>query len=262
MKLSDEAAALIAAQYVLGGQTVRVRRAVERRALRDPKLNAALRQWHELASDLAASTTADVPERVWQRIQGQLPALARVRPGVPEEAPWWRRIWVWQSGAAVAAALALAVGVLPRLQRGPTDDAVLNAPGGQSQSVVPVAPIPAARVSNSAPLVAPAPAVNRPQEHSSSVIPTPALVERAAPTLATVEKVKQPTAAVKKARPLSALVAPSVQERGSVPLASAVDNAKSNAEVAPPPLQIETASSPATEDRNRRYTKRSLTTDD
>ena len=127
MKLSDEAAALIAAQYVLGGLTPAVRRAVERRATRDHTLATELRRWHERSADLALSTAAvEVPERVWQIIRAQLPAAAATRAGAAAE-PWWRRIWIWQSWAA-AAALALTIGVLPTLYRAPANEALLSAP--------------------------------------------------------------------------------------------------------------------------------------
>ena len=272
MKLSDEAAALIAAQYVLGGQTPRMRQVVEKRAGRDPRLALALRQWGEHGADLAASTAApEVPERVWLHIKAQLPRAPAASRGIEDALPWWRRLWGWQSGVAVAAAVALTVGVLPMLHRAPSDQAVLSAPGNENQAPPAANPSNPAVAKSVAPTVAPtvapsfAPTVAPPTSSPANVqIPAAAsLPEVSAEPLAlkfeskVVPKLAELTAARRLKRSVAASaprpleVTPAIDQR-ETPMPKKSGNSDSTVIAAPP----QTTAAPVTED----HTGRTFTT--
>ena len=267
MKLSDEAAAQIAAEYVLGGQAPGVRRAVERRVLRDPELAAQLRRWQELATDLSASHTAErVPDRVWLRIRAQLPTPAPKR----RERQGWQRYWVWQGWAGAAVALALAVGVLPMLrQKAPADAALLSAPSAPVASSLPTT-----ASSGAAPAAAVAAPSSATVAKPSLSAPNPAIGPSPVPPVATNDStrvIKMPTAPMATQRdPGVADAAQAVAGSPAIdgPQEATVDGSPVGAAVTPstPAAAVEKSgpqdkpNEPASEDNRdaRRFTTRGL----
>jgi anti-sigma-K factor RskA len=108
----------LAAQYVTGTLRGRARRRFEGLLGAHAALRAAVRRWQDRLMPLTAVLAPQTPPlRVWQGVERTLwPQLAAVTP------PWWQRLAFWRgaSGAASAAALALAVLLsLPSVQAPP-----------------------------------------------------------------------------------------------------------------------------------------------
>jgi len=98
----------LAAQYVAGTLRGGARRRFEALLPGHPGLSAAVRDWETRLMPLTTVIAAEPPPAsVWQAIE------RRLWPAAPTAAPppWWQRLGLWRgfSGAAVAAALVLAV---------------------------------------------------------------------------------------------------------------------------------------------------------
>ena len=113
----NEKASLDAGEYVLGTLSVDEREAFERVMEREPALHDEVQFWERRLSGLdAAMADAEPREDVWKRIEGALPVLVAAGHGAPFAAndnavrDMRRSRNMWRGFAAVAAALALALG--------------------------------------------------------------------------------------------------------------------------------------------------------
>jgi anti-sigma-K factor RskA len=93
----------LAAEYVLGTMTSRVRRRFEDYLERSPSLRAAVAKWENHLSPLAERLApVEPPARVWKRIEARIGARA-----AQPVSRFWSRLGFSLGGAAIAAAATL-----------------------------------------------------------------------------------------------------------------------------------------------------------
>ena len=120
----------LAAEYVLGTLAGPARRRFEALQPAHPALRAAVLRWQDRLHPLADQLAPVAPSpQVWQRVQARLFAAAAPQPAVS----WWQSLSLWKgvSGAALAAALGLAV-MLGSPQPAQPPIVVLLAPNAQA----------------------------------------------------------------------------------------------------------------------------------
>jgi anti-sigma-K factor RskA len=113
---SQSPADLLAAEYVLGVLDADTRRAVERRAAREPELATAIAAWQGRLAPLAGDIApVEPPRHVWERVLSATntrPSLGGVRlndrVGFLDSLAFWR----WIGGGALVAAACLLVVLL------------------------------------------------------------------------------------------------------------------------------------------------------
>jgi len=105
MKLTAEAKNRLAAEYVVGTQTHRVRTRLAWLARGDVALQAAIAAWEQMLTPLAAAAPAVAPPaRVWRAIEAR---IAGRKPVVS----LWERLGLWRFAAGLSAACALLLAV-------------------------------------------------------------------------------------------------------------------------------------------------------
>ena len=109
MKLSADARNRLAAEYVVGTQTHRVRARIAWLARGDVALRAAIATWNAMLTPLAAAAPeVTPPARVWRAIEARI--AGRVfgsRPAVSV----WERLGLWRFAAGLSAACAVLLAV-------------------------------------------------------------------------------------------------------------------------------------------------------
>ncbi|MDD3354993.1 anti-sigma factor [Zoogloea sp.] len=112
----------LAGEYVLGTLGAAERRRVEARLPTDPELAAAVRAWEERLLPLTAlAEPVSPPDRLWQRVERSLGALAGFPAAMPlSRRPWWRdwnslTLWRGLAASGFAAAAVLAAVLVGRL---------------------------------------------------------------------------------------------------------------------------------------------------
>jgi anti-sigma-K factor RskA len=178
MQYSDEAISRIAGEYVLGLAPRPLARAVRRRLHRDAVLAAEVARWEHAFHTLgdAAAAPSGPSERTWQRIAGELPALAPVaaapslappapqvvasapggRPGpsaVAEVRRWWQNLWLWQGWAVAASAAVVFMSLQDQV---PPSPGAMDAPAPSVLAGAPTVPAPSMSAGSDG--AAPAPA--------------------------------------------------------------------------------------------------------
>ena len=115
----------LAGEYVLGTLSAAQRREVERRLPSDPALRSAVQDWNERLLPLSALVAPVAPSAaLWSRIERAVapaPTAATMRPS--RWAAWWGdlRLWRGLAGAGLAATVAMAVLLVPRLNPVPME---------------------------------------------------------------------------------------------------------------------------------------------
>src|SRR5205823_5580349 len=103
----------LAAEFALGTLGSRARARFARAARSEPVVAAAINEWGERLSGLAAAIPpVTPPPRLWAGIAARL-GLSRVASG---EA-WWNRLGVWRALTALAFVAALGLGIALLSQR-------------------------------------------------------------------------------------------------------------------------------------------------
>ncbi|MGH8619248.1 MAG: anti-sigma factor [Burkholderiales bacterium] len=113
MKLSAEAKSRLAAEYVVGTQTRRVRARIAWLARGDVALRAAIAAWDRMLTPLAG-LAPDVapPARVWRAIEAR---IAGRKPAVS----LWEKLGLWRFAAGLSAACAALLAVYIHQQPAP-----------------------------------------------------------------------------------------------------------------------------------------------
>lgn len=112
IRLNKELRDALAAEYVLGTQTLRVRLRMARLIETDEQLADRVRWW-ETHLDAIGDSVSPVPAPpwLWNRIENAL------KPAQEEESAdsrgWWGNVFVWRWTTALAGALALVLALLP-----------------------------------------------------------------------------------------------------------------------------------------------------
>lgn len=112
MKLSSEAKSRLAAEWVLGTQSARVRRRLTRLREQDGEFARCVIEWEERVAAVSVSLPAVAPPtNHWQRIANE---IARDSQPTLSKAPFWRQLWFWQSWSLTASGIALMLALIPR----------------------------------------------------------------------------------------------------------------------------------------------------
>ena len=124
MKLSAEAKTILAAEYVVGTQTRRVRARIAWLARGDVALRTAIAAWNVMLTPLAALVPeVTPPARVWRAIEARI-AGRKASPSL------WERLGLWRFAAGLSAACAVLLVVyinqLPAPAPGMSSVAVLS----------------------------------------------------------------------------------------------------------------------------------------
>jgi anti-sigma-K factor RskA len=127
---------LLAGEYVLGVLDGAERDALERRAVREPKLREHIAYWQDRFADFDSGVTPkDVPPALWSKIEAQLggKAIAQAGPSLSERI--WESLGFWRgasfAGALASLLLAVSVGLLAgRATPQPQIVAVMLTPDG------------------------------------------------------------------------------------------------------------------------------------
>lgn len=119
---TDDDIDALAGEYVLGTLDPAERAVVAARRLREPTLDAAIRDWEQRLAPLDAETREVAPPAgLWPRIERRLGGGADERAEPAEIGQLRRRVQRWRRAAiaatAVAAALVLTIGVREQLYR-------------------------------------------------------------------------------------------------------------------------------------------------
>jgi anti-sigma-K factor RskA len=108
---SPEILDALAAEYVLGTQTCRVRERLTRLQEEDTRLAERVAWWQEKLAPLGESVPPiPVPLRVWRGVESTL------RPQAADPGPqtgWWNSLLLWRWSTVLAAGLAFAVLLIP-----------------------------------------------------------------------------------------------------------------------------------------------------
>ena len=108
IRLNSELRDALAAEYVLGTQSGRVRARLKRLIEKDAELAERVAWWEEHLEDLADSVSpVPAPPWVWRRIDEAL------NPPRKERDSWWGNVLVWRWSTALAGALALILVLTP-----------------------------------------------------------------------------------------------------------------------------------------------------
>lgn len=112
-----------AGEYVLGVLDAAQRREAEARIAREPEFAARVAAWeHTLSALLDGIAPVEPGAHVWPRVRRAI----GVAPAASADAPWWRRVGVWQGATAFATAAAIAAIVVGRVP--PVPDAATVPP--------------------------------------------------------------------------------------------------------------------------------------
>lgn len=126
IRLNAELRDGLAAEYVLGTQSTRVRRRMQRLLVQDSLLAERVAWWESQLNQLADSAdSVPVPPWVWRRIENILQPPAKDPSG--DVGGWWQSLWVWRGSTALATAMALVLLLLPPLIQRPD---VITVEGG------------------------------------------------------------------------------------------------------------------------------------
>ena len=126
IRLNAELRDGLAAEYVLGTQSTRVRRRMQRLLEQDALLAERVAWWESQLNQLADSAdSVPVPPWVWRRIENSLKPPAKDTSG--DVGGWWQSLWVWRGSTALATAMALVLLILPPLVQRPD---VITVEGG------------------------------------------------------------------------------------------------------------------------------------
>jgi len=99
----------LAAEFALGTSPPRVRRRLTAIARRDRIVAAALAEWERRIASLASAVPGIAPPpRVWHGVVARL----GLGPETPARPPWWQRLGLWRTAAALGFAAAATLGVL------------------------------------------------------------------------------------------------------------------------------------------------------
>ena len=126
IRLNAELRDGLAAEYVLGTQSTRVRRRMQRLLVQDSLLAERVAWWESQLNQLADSAdSVPVPPWVWRRVENILQPPAKDTSGDVDG--WWQSLWVWRGSTALATAMALVLLLLPPLIQRPD---VITVEGG------------------------------------------------------------------------------------------------------------------------------------
>lgn len=126
IRLNAELRDGLAAEYVLGTQSTRVRRRMQRLLAQDSLLAERVAWWESQLNQLADSAdSVPVPPWVWRRVENILQPPAKDTSGDVDG--WWQSLWVWRGSTALATAMALVLLLLPPLIQRPD---VITVDGG------------------------------------------------------------------------------------------------------------------------------------
>ncbi len=118
IRLNAELRDGLAAEYVLGTQSTRVRRRMQRLLAQDSLLAERVAWWESQLNQLADSAdSVPVPPWVWRRVENILQPPAKDTSGDVDG--WWQSLWVWRGSTALATAMALVLLILPPLIQRP-----------------------------------------------------------------------------------------------------------------------------------------------
>jgi anti-sigma-K factor RskA len=108
IRLNAELRDALAAEYVLGTQSRRVRARLARMIAEDEQLAERVTWWETQLESLADSVSpVPAPPWVWRRIENAL------QPSKERKESWWGNVLVWRWSTALAGALALMLVLLP-----------------------------------------------------------------------------------------------------------------------------------------------------
>ena len=108
IRLTPELRDALAAEYVLGTQSQRVRQRFERLAAKDAELSERVTWWQNHLDDIAdVVAPVPAPPWLWRKIERAL------QPAGEEKRGWWHSTGLWRWSTAMAAALALVLALLP-----------------------------------------------------------------------------------------------------------------------------------------------------
>ena len=114
IKLNADLIDALAAEYVLGTQSVRVRRRMQTLMREHSALASRVEEWQNRLNQMAEQVRpVPPPQWVWRRIENAL------QPPEKEKAGFWQNLLVWRWAAATAMATALLLAVVPETERSP-----------------------------------------------------------------------------------------------------------------------------------------------
>jgi anti-sigma-K factor RskA len=114
IRLNAELRDALAAEFVLGTQTRRVRARLKRLIEKDAELAERIAWWESNLENIAGPISpVPAPPWVWRRIED------RLQPALPTRQSWWSNVLVWRWSTALAGALALVLVLTPPPQPRP-----------------------------------------------------------------------------------------------------------------------------------------------
>ena len=120
--LNAELIDALAAEYVLGTLSSRVRSRMQTLISREPELAKRVNYWQSQINQLSeAARPVPVPPWVWRRIEQEL------NPPRAEKAGWWQNLVLWRWTTGLATAMAVLLVVLPSAKSPPDS---FRTPGG------------------------------------------------------------------------------------------------------------------------------------
>jgi anti-sigma-K factor RskA len=112
----------LAAEYVLGTQSKRVRLRMQTLIKHEPRLADRVTFWQTQLNQLSEQARpVPVPPWVWRRIE------SRLQPEEKKATDWWQNLLVWRWTTGLATAMAVLLALLPTVERRPD---ALTADGG------------------------------------------------------------------------------------------------------------------------------------
>ncbi|MCE9641775.1 MAG: anti-sigma factor [Betaproteobacteria bacterium] len=119
----------LAAEYVLGTLSGRVRRRFAQLMKYDVELRGTVAAWEMRLTPLAAAMPEiSPPARVWQAIAARIGAR-------PIQTGWWAKLGLWRGAAAVSAALVIVLATLLVTRQPEENIALWMLPGGSAAPV-------------------------------------------------------------------------------------------------------------------------------
>ncbi len=123
IRLTPELLDALAAEFVLGTQTPRIRRRMQSLVNQEPALARRVAFWETQLNPLSErARPVPVPPWVWRRIEAALQPAEK-----NEHSGWWRNLLVWRWTTGLATAMAVLMALLPPAEQRP---AALTAAGG------------------------------------------------------------------------------------------------------------------------------------